>query len=121
LPKESSTVTKKEPAGSEPTKEPSSTETSEQPSEPKTTEKTKPSEALVANVFSVMDQEGERIVLNVGKKHGVKVGDIFVLYRDGEMIAKASVAGVIDDMAQAFVFDKKKDVKVQERDIAVRR
>ncbi|MCX7704111.1 MAG: hypothetical protein N2234_08470 [Planctomycetota bacterium] len=82
-------------------------------------EKREPVDALVANVFSVMDED--RIVLNVGKKHGVKVQDIFVIYRDGEPIAKATVAGVIEDMAQAFVFDKKKDVKIQERDIAVRR
>jgi len=91
--------------------------TTEEKKTPERTEK-EPKKNAVAYVFSVINDE--KIFFHVGEKNDVKAGDVFVIYRNTEQIAKAVIVNVYKDLARALVLEKKKGVNIQERDLAVR-
>lgn len=72
----------------------------------------------VAYVFSVISDD--KVFLYIGEKNDVGIGDVFVIYRNTEQIAKVVIVNIYKDLARALVLDRKEGVRIRDRDLAVR-
>lgn len=68
--------------------------------------KEKPEQKAVVGKILMVVPKDEVVVLDVGKRDGVKKGDIFKVYRDGKPIAKVVVQDAIKEMARALILEK---------------
>jgi len=64
----------------------------------------------------VVNREFDFIVVDLGKINGIEPGVVFGVYRAGELIAKAKVEDVYDDMCSAVILDEDRKAEVEEDD-----
>lgn len=74
---------------------------------------------IEASILSV-NKKYNFIVINVGQKDGVKVGDIFSIYRNNKYIVNARVEETRENMSVANLEDKKMAGKIKEGDVVIR-
>ena len=82
------------------------------PDEP---EKEGRSQVLQGRVL-VVNREFNFVMVDLGKINGIQPGAIFGIYHAGELIAKAKVEKVYDDMCSAIILDEGKKAEVEEDD-----
>ncbi len=64
----------------------------------------------------VVNKEFNFVMVDLGKINGIQPGAIFGIYHAGELIAKAKVEKVYDDMCSAVILDEGKKAEVEEDD-----
>lgn len=73
----------------------------------------KPKDELEGKVL-VVNNKFQFIVIDLGEKHGVNVGDDFVVYKDAQEVARVQVEAVYDAMSTASILSDSQPKSIKE-------
>ena len=74
-----------------------------------------PKSALEGKVL-LINRNFNFVVINLGSKHGLNVGDILVIKKNGRQIAKVRVEKLYDEYSAAYITEEENGSEIAESD-----